>query len=286
MDEIITRIQNAFDKSEVLLNGLKRELKKNHEKLEAFAAAHIVKPESKSKKLRSTTQNLHEEEDVEMTGTFDTPNFSETLVKEKLRNIGNDNRRKFAKRVPRSGDGTPISSRAQATSAVSSSSRPKKLMDITNTKKNETIDDNEGAFKVPTRPMPGLKPIEVKHLTFDDLLTDDENAPEPKYPAWAMRSKRKLPMRHQKFINVDGKTRELSRKLKRKTFSNIFSVQRFLWKRSSPTGRNFFEHFPEHTARAIITQPIIDLGRQVKSKLHKQRVCYANNMLGFLRESS
>jgi hypothetical protein len=214
MDELLSRLQNAFDESEVNISAMKREFSKVEKSFNEICDASLEKLSDNKPKRLCPTGHI---------GVNRTPNFSDSIVQKNIRKFEKENLKVFEKRVPRRVQGgTPKSSRSRDKFASPAASRTKKLVDITNTKKNESMDELEVAFKLPTRPMPALKAI--KYLTFDNLDANDEeeNAPAFKHPPWSAPSKlRRHARKHQNYITPESehhKFREIPQILITQTF--------------------------------------------------------------------
>lgn len=105
--------------------------------------------------------------------------------------------------------GTPLSSKAnEPASTAMRGAKPKKLSDITNTKKvNDSLDDD--GFKVPQRPALYMKSMRRgKEISFDDLKTDDDTDDDTRsylrsteYPEWSRKENRAIQVKVQSLVN-------------------------------------------------------------------------------------
>jgi hypothetical protein len=115
---------------------------------------------------------------------------------------------KHVKRVKKgNGDGTPLTSKGSRNSIVQSASlgaKPKKLMDITNTK-NDLHDET---FKIPVNPVSTGKLTKI--ISFDDLNTDDESDREDSgmshrhFAKWSLENHCQKMLEKQSWMGIEG----------------------------------------------------------------------------------
>lgn len=129
--------------------------------------------------------------------------------------VDNDISMKAPKRAERMrkvhGCGTPVSSKDSDNIAqTSSSAKPKKLMDITNTKN----DSNDETFKIPVNPVSTSKTLSAgkKSVSFDDLHSGDETDTEDlvasrksrTYAKWSLFNFRQKALEKQNYMGKEG----------------------------------------------------------------------------------
>lgn len=171
----------------------------------------------KRKRLNESIKNLTLNQTELDNQTFDViPEEDATFV---ITDANNNNEvpKRAVRKKNGNRDGTPLSSMLDESDSTDKGAKPKRLADITNKKKaNDSIDDIDCTFKVPTLPSrltQGSKSlIEKKLITFDDLNTDDEsdnesnrNKRQQLFPKWSMNLKLNIDMlAKQTFVSFDG----------------------------------------------------------------------------------
>lgn len=114
--------------------------------------------------------------------------------------------KRLARLKKRNGDGTPVTSKASDNVVkVSTGAKPKKLMDITNTKN----DSHDETFKIPMIPVSAAKGS--REITFDDLNSADETETEEtmamqttKYPTWSQKKFLHKMLQKQYYMENEG----------------------------------------------------------------------------------